>query len=121
VIPAHIAHVFKALDRIERREPQQPMPVCSPLVEGSSPTAGIGTADAGIFSKGDRELGPVVRYWTVKYRRYSRAEYHFEHVIACDPFKATLVVFNRDRSIVEAKVVREVQRDEFEHLTKVSP
>lgn len=49
MIPAHIEHVFKALDRIERREPQQPMPGNPPrLVEGSSPTAGIGTADAGI-------------------------------------------------------------------------
>lgn len=47
MIPAHIEHVFKALDRIERREPQQPMLVCSPLVEGSSTTAGSGTAGAG--------------------------------------------------------------------------
>ena len=49
MIPAHIEHVFKALDRIERREPQQPMPGNPALVEGSSPTAGIGTADAGTF------------------------------------------------------------------------
>lgn len=49
MIPAHIEHVFRALDRIERREPQQPMPGSPALVEGSSPTAGIGTADAGLL------------------------------------------------------------------------
>lgn len=112
MIPAHIEHTFRALDRIERREPQQPMHVHPALVEGSSPTAGIGTADAG---------SPIVRYWTVKYRHGSSAIWDYAHVIACDPFKASMVVTNRDKSITEAVPVREIQRDEYEHLTRTSP
>ena len=119
MIPAHIAHVFKALDRIERREPQQPMPVYPALVEGSSPPAGIGTADAGTSAKGDRELGPVVRYWTVRYRYEGSRLWNYTHVIACDPFKASMVVSKRDRTVVE--VVREIRSDEYEALTRSSP
>lgn len=49
-IPAHIEHLYRthldqALDRIQRREPQQPMPGNPPrLVEGSFPTVDAGTA-----------------------------------------------------------------------------
>jgi hypothetical protein len=110
VIPAHIEHVFKALDRIERREPQQPMPVYPALVEGSSPTAGIGTADAGL---------PIVRYWTVRYRYEGSRLWNYTHVIACDPFKASMVVSKRDRTVVE--VVREIRSDEYEALTRSLP
>lgn len=44
MIPAHIEHVFRALDRIERREPQQPMPGNPALVEGSPTTDDARTA-----------------------------------------------------------------------------
>jgi len=109
-IPAHIEHVFKALDRIERRELQQPMPGSPALVEGSSPTAGPGTAGAG---------SSIARYWTVKYRWTCSATWNYTQVIACDPFKAALVVTNRDKSIVTADVVREIDCEEYEHLTRV--
>src|SRR5688572_20435661 len=56
------------------------------------PHTGPGTAGAGTSAKGDRELGPVVRYWTVKYRHGSSAIWNYTAVIACDPFKATMVV-----------------------------
>lgn len=110
MIPAHIEHVFKALDRIERREPQQPMPVYPALVEGSSPTAGIGTADAGL---------PIVRYWTVKFERGGRA--YWTAVEACDVLKANLVTFKKHEGASAVVVVREIQRDEFEALTRSSP
>lgn len=125
-IPAHIEHTFKALLMIER--------ACSPASADTAhksyvtsqgqkdvPHAGLGSVEAGISAKGDRELAPVIRYWTVKFRRIGRAERHFDHVIACDPWKATMVVMKRDQSIAEAEVVREIQHDEFEHLTRKSP
>lgn len=92
-------------------EPQQPMPGNPPrLVEGSSPTAGIGTADAGT---------PIVRYWTVKFERGGRT--YYDYVIACDAWKAGLVVFRRHDGATSTQVVREIQRDEYEHLTRKSP
>lgn len=112
MIPAHIEHLFKALDRIERHEPQQPMPVYPALVEGSSPTAGIGTADAG---------SPIVRYWTVKYRHGGSSLWDYTQVIACGPFKAAMVAHKLKPMATEFEIVREIQRDEFEHLTRQSP
>lgn len=46
MIPAHIEHTFKAIDRILNPGPQQPMPGIPALVEGPSPcddarTAGV--------------------------------------------------------------------------------
>lgn len=50
-IPAHIEHTFKALVMIERAcSPTSAATVCKPLSQDKnevSPTAGIGTADAG--------------------------------------------------------------------------
>lgn len=86
------------------------MPGIPALVEGPSSTAGIGTADAGT---------PIVRYWTVRYRHDGSAIWNYTHVIACDPFKASMVVSNRHRSVVE--VMREIDREEYEHLTRKSP
>ena len=98
---------------VSSTEPQQPRNrISSAPVEGSSPTAGIGTADAGT---------PTVRYWTVKYRHQASLHWNYAHVIACDPFEATLVVTNPDQSISEAYVMREIDREEYEHLTRVSP
>jgi len=79
-------------------------------VEG--PHAGIGTADAGL---------PIVRYWTVRFRHGGSVLWDYTHVIACNPFKAVLVVNNRRPSVTETEVVREINRDEFEHLTRSSP
>lgn len=76
------------------------------------PHAGLGSVEAGT---------PIVRYWTVKYRYGASIRWNYDHVIACDPWKATLVVMKRDQSIDEAYVVREIQRDEYEHLTRKSP
>lgn len=76
------------------------------------PTAGIGTADAG---------SPIVRYWTVRFRYGGSSLWDYTHVIACNPFKAAMVVSNRKPSVTETEVVREINRDEFEHLTRVSP
>jgi hypothetical protein len=44
MIPAHIEHTFKAIDRILNPGPQQPMPGHPALVERSSPAADTGTA-----------------------------------------------------------------------------
>lgn len=109
MIPAHIEHTFRALDRIER--PSAGTANKSLSHGQKDETAGLGSVEA----------GPIVRYWTVKFRRIGRAEYHFDHVIACDPFKAMLVVSNRDKSVTEAQVVREIRSDEYEALTRSSP
>lgn len=95
------------------RDPQQPRNRTSfAPVEGSSPTANVGTAGVGSL--------PVVRYWTVRFRHGGSALWDYTHVIACDPFKAAMVVSNRRRSVT-AEVVREINRDEYEHLTRSSP
>lgn len=44
MIPAHIEHLFKAIDRITSPGPQQPMPGNPALVERPSPCADTGTA-----------------------------------------------------------------------------
>lgn len=72
--------------------------------------AGLGSVEAGT---------PIVRYWTVKYERGGRT--HFTAVEACDLWKASLVVFKRHEGLSGVQVVREIQRDEFEHLTRSSP
>lgn len=88
--------------------------VCKSLSQdkNEAPTAGIGTADAGL---------PIVRYWTVKFRHGGSALWDYTHVIACDPFKAAMVVNNRNRFLTEVEVVREIRSDEYEALTRKSP
>jgi hypothetical protein len=76
------------------------------------PTADLGTAEVGT---------PIVRYWTVRFRHGGSVLWDYAHVVACDPFRAALVVSNRKRSVTETEVVREINRDEFEHLTRSSP
>jgi hypothetical protein len=76
------------------------------------PHAGLGSVEAGT---------PVVRYWTVRYRHQASAVWNYTHVIACDPFKAAMVVTNRRKSIPQTEVLREIDRDEFEALTRGSP
>lgn len=77
--------------------------------EGSH--AGPGTVGAGTSA--------IVRYWTVRYRHDGSAIWNYTAVIACDPFKASMVVSNRHRSVTE--VVREIDREEYEHLTRRAP
>jgi hypothetical protein len=102
--------LLHALRPLSSNDPQQPRNRTSfAPVEGSSPHAGLGTAEA----------GPIVRYWTVRYRHDGSAIWNYTHVIVCDPFRASMVVSNRHRAVVE--VVREIQRDEFEALTRSSP
>lgn len=110
-------HVFRSLEKhFTSATPQtrsNPGTVSASLQQKGLPTAGIGTADAGTSA--------IVRYWTVRYRYDGSPLWNYTQVIACDPFKASLVVMKRKREIVTAEVVREIDRDEFEHLTKVSP
>jgi hypothetical protein len=75
--------------------------------------AGLGSVEAG--------TSPVVRYWTVRFRYGGSALWDYTHVIACDPFKAAMVVSKRRPLITETEVVREINRDEYEHLTRSSP
>lgn len=79
--------------------------------KNEAPHAGIGTADAG--------ASPIIRYWTVKFERGGRT--YYDHVEACDAWKASLVVFKRKEGATSTQVVREIDRHEFEHLTRVSP
>lgn len=73
------------------------------------PTASLGSVEAGL---------PIVRYWTVKFERGGRTFY--DHVEACDAWKAGLVVFRRHDGATSTQVVREIDREEYEHLTRVS-
>jgi hypothetical protein len=74
------------------------------------PHAGLRSVEAGT---------PIVRYWTVKFERGGRT--YYDHVEACDAWKASLVVFKRKQGATSTQVVREIDRDEFEHLTRASP
>lgn len=117
-----ILNVFRSLDKhFTSAIPPSAATACKSLSQGQKddPHAGIGTADAGSSAKGDREIGPVVRYWTLKFQRAGRT--HYDYVEACDPLKATLVVFKRKEGTTNVQVVREINRDEFEHLTRSSP
>jgi hypothetical protein len=97
-------HTLRALD------PQQPRNRSSfAPVEGSTPTADVGTADVGDL--------PVSRYWTVKIE--ARGRIHYVHVQACDAWKATTVALKGNRAAISAQIVREIDKDEFEHLTRV--
>jgi hypothetical protein len=109
MIPAHIEHVFKAL---EPRSPASADTANKSLSHGQKDVhhAGLGSVEAGT---------PIVRYWTVKFERGGRT--HFAAVEACDVLKANLVVFKRYEGANGVQVVREIQRDEYEHLTRVSP
>jgi hypothetical protein len=109
VIPAHIEHTFSALDRIERP---------SAGTANKSLSHGQKDATAGL---GSVEAGPIVRYWTVKYRHGGSVLWDYTQVIACDPFKAAVVVNKRKPSITEVEVVREIRSDEYEALTRSSP
>src|SRR5688500_15682427 len=63
------------------------------LSEGDS-HAGSRTAGAGSSA--------IVRYWTVKFERGGRS--YYDHVIACDPWKAGLVVFRRHDGATSTQV-----------------
>jgi hypothetical protein len=109
VIPAHIEHTFRALDRIERP---------SAGTANKSLSHGQKDATAGL---GSVEAGPIVRYWTVKFRHTGSAIWNYTAVIACDPFKASMVMSKLKPSISETEVVREINHEEFLHLTRSSP
>lgn len=80
-----------------------------------------GQKDAPHAGLGPVEAGPIVRYWTVKYRHGGSSLWNYTAVIACGPFQAALVANKLKPSITEVEVVREIQRDEYEHLTRSSP
>lgn len=107
MIPAHIEHTFSALDRIERP---------SAGTANKSLSHGQKDATAGL---GSVEAGPIVRYWTVKFERGGRV--HWTAVEACDVLKANLVTFKKHEGASAVVVVREIQRDEYEALTRKSP
>jgi hypothetical protein len=107
-------HVFRSLEKhFPSATPTLAATVCKPLSQDKnevSPTAGIGTADAGL---------PIVRYWTVKFERGGRT--HWTAVEACDVLKANLVTFKKHEGASAVVVVREIRSDEFEALTRSSP
>lgn len=109
-----INHIFRSLEKnFTSAIPASAATVCKSLSQDKnevSPTAGIGTADAGL---------PIVRYWTVKFEAHGRT--YYDHVEACDLWKATMVVMKRHPYAACSQVVREIQRDEYEHLTRKSP
>lgn len=90
-----------------------------PSTDTANKSLSHGQEDAPHAGLGSVEAGPIVRYWTVKFERGGRT--YFDAVEACDVLKASLVVFKRHKDVNGVQVVREIQRDEFEHLTKVSP
>jgi len=103
-------HTLRALDG----PPSSAATVRKPYVisqdKNEAPTADAGTAGVSTH---------IVRYWTVKYECGGRS--YYDHVEACDAWKAGLVVFRRHDGATSTQVVREINREEFEHLTRVSP
>jgi hypothetical protein len=75
------------------------------------PHTGPGTAGAGTSA--------IVRYWTVKFERGGRT--HYDHVEACDVWKASMVAEKRNEGANGVQVVREIRSDEYEALTRKSP
>lgn len=107
-IANYIDHVFAALDP---PSPQQPRNRASfAPVEGLSPTAGIGTADAGT---------PPIRFWTVRFERGGRS--YFDRVEAPDSDMASTVTLARNEGSVCAETVREITRAEYDRFTRRSP
>lgn len=91
--------------------PQQPRNRFSYApVEGSSPHAGIRTADAST---------PPVRFWPVRFQRGGRS--HYDYVEAPDSSTASRIVLIRNKGAVAAQAEREITRDEFDRLTKRRP
>ena len=80
-----------------------------------------GREDATHAGFGSVEAGPTVRYWTVKFRHGGSRLWDYTAVTACDPFKAALMAHKQQPLVTELEVVREIQRDEYEHLTRKSP
>jgi hypothetical protein len=104
-----LEHTMLGIDRILNGSP-------------SSPDGQHGRKSA--LSGAQQELSgedPHVRYWTVRFRHGGSALWDYTQVIACDPFKAAMVVSNRRPLATETAVVREINREEFEHLTRSSP
>ena len=100
-----VTHALRALDPPVRSNPGT---VLASLRQKDAP-ADLGTA----------EVGSLPRYWTVKFERGGRS--YYDYVEACDAWKASLVVFKRQQGATSTQVVREIDRHEFEHLTRASP
>ena len=100
-------HLHSSSQHDPHRPAATPEPSSFAPVEGSPPAADLGTAEA----------GALTRYWTVKYE--ARGRTYYDHVEACDAWKAGLVVFRRQSAATSTQVVREIDREEFEHLTRV--
>jgi hypothetical protein len=116
-----LEHTMLGIDRILNGSPSSPdgqhgrksaLSGAQQELSGEDPHVGLGTAEAGT---------PIVRYWTVRFRHGGSALWDYTQVIACDPFKAAMVVSNRRPLATETAVVREINREEFEHLTRSSP
>lgn len=102
-----LLHTLRALDPKGQQQPRNRFSYAP--VERPSPTADVGTVDVSDL--------PVIRYWTVKTE--ARGRIYYVHVEACDAWKATSVALKRNSAAISAQVVREINREEFEHLTRV--
>jgi hypothetical protein len=110
-----INHVFRSLEKhfpsATPRDPQQPRNRASfAPVEGSSPNAGIGTADA--------SASPI-RFWTVRFERGGHS--HYDRVEAPDLSTAAIVTLARNVGSVCAEPVCEITRAEYDRFTRRSP
>lgn len=101
-----IGHALTPLERSP--DPQHGRKSAIRGAHEGSPHVGLGTAEADSL--------PVIRYWTVKFERGGRT--YYDHVEACDAWKAGLVVFKRKAGATSTQVVREIDREEYEHLTR---
>lgn len=99
---------FTALERRKSSpiDPQQPRNRFSYApVEGSTPTADVGTADVS-----------DLRYFTVRVGRNGRTIY--EHVQAPHTWAASKAALEANPTACCAQVVREIDRTEFERLQR---
>lgn len=111
-----INHIFRSLEKtftsaIPSCTDTAHKPYMTSQGQEHAPHAGLGSVEA----------GPIVRYWTVRYRHGGSALWDYTQVIACGPFKAFMVASKQKPLATAIEVVREIQRDEYEHLTRKSP
>lgn len=111
MIPAHIEHTSRALDRIERpsTDTARKAYVISQGQEDAT-NAGLGSVATGT---------PPIRFWTVRFERGGRT--YFDRVEAPDERMATAVALARNVGSACAEALHEISRAEYDRFTRRSP
>lgn len=111
MIPAHIEHTFRALDRIERPSTDTAYkPYVISHGQEDATHAGLGSVEAGT---------QPIRFWTVRFERRGRT--YYDRVEAPDRWIASKVALTRNEGATCAQTVGEITRAEYDRFTRRSP